>query len=94
MFWIRADDKLPGNREEVLAVTDNDEFVVAAYIDGAWELNEKAMEGVSEYTRFAIIKGAITHWQPLPLLPNQQMHKQHMKQKRIGTSLRSFLHPQ
>jgi len=92
MFWISVESKLPNSSEEVLAVTDNDEFVVASFVDGEWEPNEKSLKIITEYACFAIIKGDITHWQPLPLRPNQQLHKRHMKLKSIDSSSRSLFH--
>ena len=90
MFWIDVNEKQPNNSDAVLAVTDNNEFVVASFIDGEWEPNEKAIGVITEYACFAIIKGDITHWQPLPLLPDQEMHKRQVKIKKGDSTLRSF----
>lgn len=90
MLWIDVNEKLPNTREAVLAVTDNNEFVVASFIDGEWEPNDKAIGVITEYACFAIIKGDITHWQPLPQLPDQELHQRQIRFKRGDSSLHSF----
>ena len=66
MTWLSVKEGLPRNGEPILAITDQGGFVVASIVDGMWELNKKAIGIITEYNCFAIIKGEITHWQPLP----------------------------
>ena len=71
MTWRLKNERcgLLGAYEPILAITDQGGFVVASIVDGMWEPNKKAIGVLTEYNCFAIIKGEITHWQPLPSAP-------------------------
>ena len=69
MEWVNVKERLPENGEPLLAITDQGGFVVASIVDGMWEPSKNAIGVITESSCFAIIKGEITHWQPLPSAP-------------------------
>lgn len=57
--WISVKDRLPEDYKEVLAYDSEHKEIVIALYDSEYE----------EWDYGAWYEGAITHWQPLPELP-------------------------
>lgn len=68
--WIKVKDKLPKNNEYVLACDVSDIFILKFH--QTTDRRHKKREGYFGSSNFEENFGEITHWIPLPELPEEE----------------------
>lgn len=67
--WINVEDDLPCNHEELIRHPRITKYVMVMYKDGSVAL-DRMVKRNDGYWRFV---GAVTHWFPMPKLPNRRI---------------------
>lgn len=75
MNWIDVDKMLPQNTDDVLLCISGYEITIGYRKENYWQISDFGSHVDARVFNNAV-RGHVTHWMPLPLLPNGERPNQ------------------